>query len=108
MTKVGVHVRAKHCDKQIPLVEAIKNGFVTIFDDQLIAMDNTMISISSRLYDCNHNEIFEHDLVRDTDGRKYEVIYDFGCFYLKNLDGDQALLPLYIYKLNNTIDVELC
>ena len=100
-----LHLQVTHLDKRISLSEALKSEYVKIIDNYMIAQEGTSLSLSSRLYDCNGNELFEHDIVQTTNGKQYVVIYDFGLFYLKGIK-DKTMIPIYIYKLGNTSDVE--
>lgn len=99
-----LHIQVMHLDKKISLSEALKSGYIKIIDDRIIAQEDTSLSLSSRLFDCNGHELFENDIVRTTNGNQYSIIYNFGVFYLKGMD--ETMIPLYIYKLGNRVDVE--
>lgn len=102
---MSIHIQVTHKKKQISLSEAFDFGYVKIVDNQLEAQTDTVISLSSMLFDCHGNELFENDIVKSMEGKKYKIIYDFGMFYLFELS-NKTITPLYVYKMGNTIDVE--
>ena len=103
---MSIHVQIIHNNKNISLSEALEDGLVTIFENKIQAVDETTtLSLSSKLFDCKGNELFENDIVQSIEGKKYKIIYNFGMFYLLELE-TKTITPLYIYKMGNTIDVE--
>ena len=102
---MDIHIQVTQWGERLSLSDALKHGEVIVINDYMRGQNGTSMSLSSRLFDCKGNEIFENDVVRTTTGKQYIVIYNFGVFCLKNLD-DKSIIPLYIYKLGNTIDVE--
>lgn len=102
---MNIHLQVVHLGEKISLSEAIRKGYVQIIEDKIEAQNNTTILLSSKLFDCNGQELFENDIVQTYEGKKYQIIYDFGLFYLLDIE-TKNITPLYIYKLGNTIDVE--
>lgn len=100
-----INLQITHSGKMLSLSEAIKKGYVEIVENGIKAQENVTISLSSRLFDCNGEELFENDIVRTSNGKQYKIIYDFGIFYLSEIE-NKTITPLYIYKLGNTVDVE--
>lgn len=98
-------IQVMHLNKKISLLKALESGYVKIIDDRMVPQGDTILSLSSQLFDCNGNELFENDIVCTTNGEKYSIIYNFGVFCLKGLK-NKRVIPLYIYKLGNTVDVE--
>lgn len=102
---MNIHVQITHNGNKISLSEALKAGFVKIIDNQIKAIDGTVLSLSSKLFDSYGNELFENDIVESLNGVRFKIIYDLGMFYLLELK-TKSITPIYIYKMGNTIDVK--
>ena len=63
-----------HLSKKISLLKALESGYVKIIDDHMVPQGDTILSLSSQLFDCNGNELFKNDIVCTTDGEKYSII----------------------------------
>lgn len=102
---MSISLQVIHNNKYISLTKALECGYIEFSGNEIKATDDTSISLSSRLYDCKGNELYENDIVQSIEGKKYKIIYDVGMFYL--LDLNTGLInPIYIFKIGNTIDVE--
>lgn len=106
---MSIRIQILYNGKNISLSHAINMGYVNINGDQIEPAPNkdVQICISSRLFDLNGQELFEKDVVQAQDGKQYRIIYDFGVFYLTDRDKIEKI-PLYIYKLKNSVNVEKC
>lgn len=102
---MSIKLQVIHNNKQISLSTAIENGYVKIHGNEIKATNQTSIALSSKLFDCNGNELYENDIVKSIEGKKYKIIYNIGMFYLFDLD-TKAINPIYIFKIGNKIDVE--
>lgn len=102
---MNIHVRIMHKKKEISMTDALKNGLITVLDNGIQAGSDTVMSLSSMMFDCNGNELFENDIVKSINGNQYKIIYDYGMFFLSSTQ-DNSITPLYIYKIGHCIDVE--
>lgn len=104
---MNLNVRVAYLGNEISLYDALNNGYVKIVDSRIEYNDNIILSMSTKLYDWNNKEIFENDIVKDYKGNMYLISYNFGMFYFADLESKDIIAPISIYKLNNTIDVEI-
>lgn len=104
---MDVHLQVNFNGSVISLSKAVEKGYVRIVGNKIEPQDNVLISVSSRLFDSNNNELFEDDIVLSKDGKYYKVVYDFGIFYLQDKDQVEKI-PLYVHKLKHNVDVEKC
>ncbi len=102
---MSISLRVIHNNQRVSLSTAFENGFIRIVDDKIEATDQTSLSLSSKLFDCKGNELFENDLVQSIEGKKYRIMYDIGMFYLFDIE-THSIHPMYIYKMGNTLDIE--
>lgn len=102
---MDINVQITHEDKNVTLPEAIEKGYIKIMGNAIVAQEGTILSLSSRLFDADGNELYENDIVQTDKGKQYKIIYDFGVFYLYGLE-NKEIMPLYVFKLKNTVDVQ--
>ena len=104
---MSIRIRITYLGKEISFSEALLYSYIRIEGNEIIANENVVISISSKLYDWNDMEIFENDIVKDSKGKVYKIIYDYGMFYFSDPQTNEIIMPLSICKLENKIDVEI-
>lgn len=102
---MSIKIQITHKGQKLSLFKALELGHVQVVGDKIEPMDETEISLSSKLFDSCGNELFENDIVKTSGGKQYKIIYDTGMFYLSELT-TKSITPLCIYKLGNRIDVE--
>lgn len=102
---MSIKLQVMHNNEKISLITALENGYVKIVENEIKVTDGTSIALSSKLFDCKGNELYENDIVQSIEGKKYKILYNIGMFYLLDLD-TKVINPMYVYKIGNTINAE--
>lgn len=107
---MDIKVKVSFDDQPIDILSALKNSLIVVSENRLIPQGKAKISISTLLLDQNGSEIFENDLVQDSDGAKFQIIYKNGAFFASKIDpiAHDTLLPLYLLQLNGIMPVKKC
>lgn len=107
---MDIKVKVSFDGQPMDILSAIKNSLIVVSENRLIPQGNVKISISTLLLDQDGSEIFENDLVQDSNGKKFQIIYKNGAFFAAKIDSiaHDPLLPLYLLQLNGNIPVKKC
>lgn len=108
---MNINLKVLNLNKLIPLKIALSHNYVIIGDKELRPSINTILSISTLLFDDNDTEIYENDLVYDSAGNKFIIKYHNGAFFAVKLNKHDKpcneLLPLYILQNNGHVPVKV-
>lgn len=104
---MDITIKINYLGNEISLFEALNEGYVKIVDSKIVGNKNIIISISTKLLDWNNKEIFENDIVRDSQGNIYKIIYNYGMFYFSDPKTKKIIMPISVCKLGNKIDIEV-
>lgn len=90
----------------IPFDMAVKNNYISLTSDGFLANDSIKIYQSSGLYDVNYHEIFENDILRSENGKRYIVEKRSGTFFFRERNNEKGCIPLALWgiKFGNRID----
>lgn len=96
--------------KSMDIQKALENSLVLVAHNCIIPQENVRLNISTLLYDQNDCEIFENDIVCDSSGKKFQIIYQDGAFFAARAgtNTDNSILPLHLLQLNGHIPVTKC
>lgn len=106
-----IHVRVSTGNNVITtLEEAVKSKKVAIIKEELVPVNKSSnIYLSTLLVDDNGNEIFENDIVCDSDGRLFRIVYYGGAFWANSIDSDllHTNMPLIVLQSNGCVPVKV-
>lgn len=107
---VDIKLRVSIDGQPVDIIDALKNSLVVVSGNHVIPQRNAKISISTLLLDQDGSEIFENDFVRDSNGRKFKILYKNGAFFASEIEPSthDTLLPLYLLQLNGSVPVKKC
>lgn len=104
---MDIKLSASFNQQSIDIQKALENSLIQVAHNRLIPQSNVQLNLSTLLCDQNECEIFEHDIVCDSSGEKFQIIYQNGAFFAVkiNQNADGSMLPLYLLQINGHIPV---
>lgn len=107
---MDIKVKVSFDGQPMDILSALKSSLIVVSENRLIPQGNAKISISTLLLDQDGSEIFENDLVQDSNGEKFQIIYKNGALFASKIEpiAHDTLLPLYLLQLNGNLPVKKC
>lgn len=107
---MDIKLSASFNQHPIGLQKALEDSLILVTDNNLVPQDNVQLNLSTLLFDQNECEIFEHDIVSDSSGEKFQILYQDGAFFAEkiNQNTEKVIIPLYLLQLNGHIPVIKC
>lgn len=104
---MDIKLSASFNQQSIDIQEALENSLIRVAHNRLIPQSNVQLNLSTLLFDQNECELFEHDIVRDSSGAIFQIIYQNGAFFATKIDQntDSNMIPLYLLQINGHIPV---
>jgi hypothetical protein len=104
---MNFHFKILYNDELIPFNEAVQKNYINLTSEGFFTQDCCVkIYFFSGLYDANNNEIYDNDMLIDSNGKEYTVNYMLGTFFINEKDGNKGCIPytLSSMKFGNKID----
>lgn len=90
----------------IPFDIAVKKKYIILSSNGFQGNVGVQIYESSGLIDVNNNEIYENDVLKSENGKRYIIEKLSGTFFFREVDNNKGCIPLALsgIKFGNKID----
>ena len=105
-----IRVRISTNENTIDLEKALNNMNLQIIKEEIVPNNrSTGINLSTLLVDDEGVEIFENDIVADSDGREFKIVYHSGGFWASTISSKpmQLEIPLLILQSKGCVPVRV-
>ena len=85
---------------RIPISNALIDGKITIDNNCIIAKKDTSIHISTGIVDEEGLEIYDGDILVDSNNMLFKVIYQYGAFYIQEISPNSKgyITPIFMIQ----------